>query len=69
MEGKKVILALAALMSACASLGLMVDHRALASGVMLTGYGNGARTVVNYTDEPFRYGGVEVPAKDWRLLK
>ena len=47
----------------------MTDHRLLAPGVSLTAYGNGAKTVVNNTAEPFRYGGETVPAFDWRLFR
>ena len=47
---------------------LMTDHILLAPGVALTVYGNGARTIVNYTDEPFRYGDSTAPAHDWILL-
>jgi len=48
---------------------LMVDHRLLAPGVALTAYGNGARTVVNNTDSPFRYENDTVPARDWKLFR
>ena len=47
---------------------LMVDHCLLAPGVALTAYGNGVRTVVNYTDEPFPFEDEMVPAHDWRLF-
>ena len=48
---------------------LMTDHRLLAPGVALTAYGNGARTVVNYTDEPFMFEGETVSARDWRMFR
>jgi len=44
----------------------MEDHRLLAPGVSLTGYANGAETVVNRSAATFTYKGVDVPAGDWR---
>lgn len=46
----------------------MTDHRLLAPGVALTVYANGAKTVVNRTQRPFVFEGVEIPARDWRRL-
>ena len=46
----------------------ITDHRQLAEGVMLTGYGNGQETVVNYTDAPFPYKGKTVPPLSWLVF-
>ena len=45
---------------------LMDDHRPLARDVALTVYANGAETVVNRSDKPFVYRGVEIAPGDWR---
>ena len=39
---------------------LMTEHRALVPGVFLTAYGDGSKTVCNYTDKVFSYAGSPV---------
>lgn len=42
----------------------MVDREVLAEGVVATTYSNGKMIIVNYSDQPFLYGSVQVDARD-----
>lgn len=44
------------------------DHRQLADLVYATTYEDGREIVVNYSDRPFRYGSVEVPARQYAVV-
>jgi hypothetical protein len=44
------------------------DHRQLAEQVFVTVYEDGRQVVVNYSDRPYRYGGVEVGAHDYAVV-
>ncbi|MBD2868517.1 DUF5696 domain-containing protein [Paenibacillus arenilitoris] len=46
----------------------IVDHKTIAPNVKETGYENGKRIIVNYNTEPYAYGDLEVPAKDFIVL-
>ncbi len=45
-------------------LAHMDDHRKLTDGVYETTYSDGYHVIVNYTDKPYVFGKVTVPAKD-----
>ncbi|MFC5653642.1 DUF5696 domain-containing protein [Paenibacillus solisilvae] len=46
----------------------IVAHRTLDHNVKETEYERGKRIIVNYNTEPYRYGDLEVPAKNFILL-
>ncbi len=46
----------------------VVARETLADGVTATRYANGKQVVVNYTDQPVRIQGVDIPAEDAVLL-
>ncbi len=46
----------------------IVARETLADGVSATRYANGKQIIVNYTDQPVRIQGVDIPAKDAVLL-
>ncbi|MEJ5310537.1 MAG: DUF5696 domain-containing protein [Anaerolineae bacterium] len=46
----------------------IVARETLAEGVTATCYANGKQIIVNYTDQPVRIQGVDIPAKDAVLL-
>ena len=45
-----------------------VDRTVYQSGVIVNTYDNGYQVVINYTDEPIVYEGVEVQALDYKLI-
>ncbi|MGG4036002.1 DUF5696 domain-containing protein [Paenibacillus cisolokensis] len=47
----------------------ITGHRTLAPNVKETTYENGKRIVVNYNTEPYREGGLEVPAQSFIVLE
>jgi len=47
----------------------IVGHRELAPEVFLTEYENGHTIIVNYTDKPYSYGQLTVPAMDFAVMK
>lgn len=46
----------------------IIGHAELAKGVRVTEYEGGAKVYVNYNDEDFRQGGVNVPARSYLVL-
>ena len=46
----------------------MTEHRTLAPGVFLTAYGDGSKTVCNYTDKPYVHAGKSVRSMSYILL-
>ncbi|TNJ66413.1 hypothetical protein FE784_10575 [Paenibacillus hemerocallicola] len=44
------------------------NHRQLAEGVYATTYEDGRQVVVNYSDRPYRYASVDVPARDYAVV-
>ena len=46
----------------------MTEHRTLAPGVFLTAYGDGSKTVCNYTDKPYVHAGAPVRSMGYILL-
>ncbi|MCA0755615.1 hypothetical protein KP806_11170 [Paenibacillus sp. N4] len=46
----------------------IAEHRTLAHNVKETVYENGKRIIVNYNTEPYKYGNLEVPAKNFIVL-
>ena len=46
----------------------MTEHRTLAPGVFLTAYGDGSKTVCNYTGKPFSYAGSSVCSMSYILV-
>lgn len=47
----------------------MTEHEAVANGVVRVGYSNGTSIIVNYTDKPFIFRGVEIKAQDCAVIK
>ena len=47
----------------------MLSHKEVAKDVFVISYANGEKIVVNKTDTTYIFAGVEVPAKDFRLIK
>ena len=47
----------------------IVDHEQLAKGVVRVTYDNGVSIVVNYTESPFRSGGVSVKPMDYTVIE
>ena len=47
---------------------LMTEHRALAKDVFLTAYGDGSKTVCNYSSRAFPYAGSSVRPKGYILI-
>lgn len=47
----------------------IIAHEQLAEGIFATTYANQRQIIVNYTEQPFDYGGVTVEARDARLLE
>ncbi len=46
----------------------MLSHKEVAKDVFVISYANGEKIVVNKTTSPYTYNGVEIPAKDFRLI-
>ena len=46
----------------------MTEHRTLAPGVFLTAYGDGSKTVCNYTDKPYVHAGTSVQPMGYILV-
>lgn len=46
----------------------MTEHRTLAPGVFLTAYGDGSKTVCNYTDKPYVHNGTQVGSMSYILV-
>jgi hypothetical protein len=46
----------------------MLSHKEVAKDVFVISYANGEKIVVNKTDTTYIFAGVEVPAKDFRLI-
>ena len=46
----------------------MTEHRTLAPGVFLTAYGDGSKTVCNYTDKPYAHAGKSVCSMSYILV-
>ena len=46
----------------------MTEHRTLAPGVFLTAYGDGSKTVCNYTDKPYVHAGKSVRSMSYILV-
>ncbi len=46
----------------------MLSHKEVAKDVFVVSYANGEKVVVNKTKSPYTYNGVEIPAKDFRLI-
>ena len=46
----------------------MTEHRTLAPGVFLTAYGDGSKTVCNYTAQTFTYAGSPVRSMGYILI-
>ena len=49
-------------------LQLMEYHGELAKGVFLTRYESGEETVVNYSKEPYKYKGVDISPRSYKLF-
>ena len=47
----------------------MLSHKEVAKDVFVVTYANGERIVVNKTAATYTFAGVDVPAKDFRLIK
>ncbi len=47
----------------------IVDHQSLSADVRVTVYSDGTRTVVNYGQKPFTYGGASVGALEYAVLR
>ena len=47
----------------------MLSHKEVAKDVAVITYANGEKIVVNKTTSSYSYNGIEVPAKDFRLIK
>ena len=43
----------------------MTGHERLAAGVTQTGYENGTKVYVNYTDKDYTGGGLTIPARSY----
>jgi hypothetical protein len=47
----------------------MTHHAKIADGVFKTDFGNGESIISNYTQTPFVFGDVSVPAKNFKIVK
>ncbi|NMO94619.1 DUF5696 domain-containing protein [Paenibacillus lemnae] len=47
----------------------IIGHRQIKSGVMETEYEGGTRVIVNYNDEAYESGNIQVPAMDYAVIK
>jgi len=46
----------------------MLSHKEVAKYIFVVSYANGEKVVVNKTKSSYTYNGVEIPAKDFRLI-